>query len=115
MAICGRPQLLFLDEPTVGLDVQARERMWFTLRELVRRGTSIVLTTHYLEEAEALCGRVAMLKAGHIVALDTTQAIMARFGGGDLEEAFVHIMHDDTIRDDTRPEVGQTPALEVER
>jgi ABC-type multidrug transport system ATPase subunit len=54
LAICGRPRLLFLDEPTVGLDVQAREAMWHTLRELVAEGCSIVLTTHYLEEAQAL-------------------------------------------------------------
>jgi ABC-2 type transport system ATP-binding protein len=68
MAICGRPQLLFLDEPTAGLDVQAREMMWATLRELVKQGCSIVLTTHYLEEAEALADRVAVIKQGRIVA-----------------------------------------------
>jgi ABC-2 type transport system ATP-binding protein len=54
-----------------------------------------LLTTHYLEEAEALCQRVAMLKAGRVVALDTTQALMARVGGADLEDAFVRIMHSD--------------------
>ena len=77
MAICGRPQLLFLDEPTVGLDVKARERMWFTLRELVRRGTSIVLTTHYLEEAEALADRVVVLAKGRVVASGTVGEIRA--------------------------------------
>jgi ABC-type multidrug transport system ATPase subunit len=75
MAICGRPQLLFLDEPTVGLDVQARERMWFTLRELVRRGTSIVLTTHYLEEAEALADRIVVLAKGRVIASGTVSEI----------------------------------------
>jgi ABC-type multidrug transport system ATPase subunit len=75
MAICGRPQLLFLDEPTVGLDVQARERMWFTLRELVARGTSIVLTTHYLEEAEALADRVVVLAKGRVIASGTVSEI----------------------------------------
>ncbi len=59
MAICGRPRLLFLDEPTVGLDVESRERMWAMLRLLVNQGCSIVLTTHYLEEAEALADRVS--------------------------------------------------------
>ena len=54
LAICGRPELLFLDEPTVGLDVQAREALWRVIRELLHEGCSIVLTTHYLEEAEAL-------------------------------------------------------------
>ena len=71
MALCGRPQLLFLDEPTVGLDVKARERMWFTLREIVKRGTSIVLTTHYLEEAEALADRVIVLAKGRVVSSGT--------------------------------------------
>ncbi|MEJ0038296.1 MAG: ABC transporter ATP-binding protein [Gammaproteobacteria bacterium] len=75
MAICGRPRLLFLDEPTVGLDVQARERMWFTLRELVKGGTSIVLTTHYLEEAEALADRVVVLGKGRVVASGTVNEI----------------------------------------
>ena len=60
LAICGRPSLLFLDEPTVGLDVEARETMWRTIRELIAQGCSIVLTTHYLEEAEALADRVAV-------------------------------------------------------
>ncbi|TAN25470.1 MAG: ABC transporter ATP-binding protein [Castellaniella sp.] len=114
-ALVHRPPVIILDEPTAGVDVDLRRTLWDFITRLNQAGHTILLTTHYLEEAEALCGRVAMLKAGHIVALDTTQAIMARFGGGDLEEAFVHIMHDDTIRDDTRPEVGQTPALEVER
>jgi len=68
MAICGRPRLLFLDEPTAGLDVQSREMMWTTLRELVKQGCSIVLTTHYLEEAEALADRVAVLKQGRVIA-----------------------------------------------
>jgi ABC-2 type transport system ATP-binding protein len=68
MAICGRPQLLFLDEPTVGLDIQAREILWSTLRHLVDDGCSIVLTTHYLEEAEALADRVAVLAKGRMIA-----------------------------------------------
>ena len=63
LAICGRPPLLFLDEPTVGLDVEARETMWRTIRALLAQGCSIVLTTHYLEEAEALADRVAVLAA----------------------------------------------------
>ena len=64
LAICGRPPLLFLDEPTVGLDVEARETMWRTIRALLAQGCSIVLTTHYLEEAEALADRVAVLANG---------------------------------------------------
>lgn len=68
LAICGRPRLLFLDEPTVGLDLQARETMWSTLRELVAEGVSMVLTTHYLEEAEALADRVVVLAGGRAIA-----------------------------------------------
>ena len=68
MALVGRPQILFLDEPTVGLDVQARELVWETLRDLVGQGASIVLTTHYLEEAEALADRVAVLGKGRLIA-----------------------------------------------
>ena len=64
LAICGRPPLLFLDEPTVGLDVEARETMWRTIRAMIAQGCSIVLTTHYLEEAEALADRVAVLADG---------------------------------------------------
>jgi ABC-type multidrug transport system ATPase subunit len=71
LAVCGRPDLLFLDEPTVGLDVQAREAMWATIRELLNRGCSIVLTTHYLEEAEALADRVVVIAKGHVIASGT--------------------------------------------
>jgi ABC-2 type transport system ATP-binding protein len=77
MAVCGRPKLLFLDEPSVGLDVRARETMWVTLRQLVRNGSSIVLTTHYLEEAESLSNRVAVLNKGGLIALGTVNEIRA--------------------------------------
>lgn len=77
MAVCGRPKLLFLDEPTVGLDVQAREMLWAMVRQLVEDGASIVLTTHYLEEAEALADRVAVLAKGRMVASGTVSDIRA--------------------------------------
>ena len=77
MAIAGRPKLLFLDEPTVGLDVQARESMWVTLRKLVNNGASILLTTHYLEEAEALADRVAVLAKGRFIAGGTVNEMRA--------------------------------------
>jgi ABC-2 type transport system ATP-binding protein len=77
MAICGRPRILFLDEPTVGLDVEARQVMWTTLRQLVGQGASIVLTTHYLEEAEALADRVAVLAKGRVIASGTVSEIRA--------------------------------------
>jgi ABC-type multidrug transport system ATPase subunit len=75
MAVCGRPRLLFLDEPTASLDVQARETMWATLRELLAQGCSIVLTTHYLEEAEALADRVAVIAKGKLIALGTVDEV----------------------------------------
>jgi len=77
MAICGRPELLFLDEPSVGLDQQARAALWTVLRELIHEGSSIVLTTHYLEEAEALANRVAVMTHGKLVAGGTVDEIRA--------------------------------------
>jgi ABC-2 type transport system ATP-binding protein len=77
MAVCGRPKLLFLDEPSVGLDIRAREMMWATLRQLVGNGSSIVLTTHYLEEAESLSNRVAVLNKGRLIASGTVNEIRA--------------------------------------
>jgi ABC-2 type transport system ATP-binding protein len=71
VAVCGRPKLLFLDEPTVGLDVKARAVMWATLRQLVKDGASIVLTTHYIEEAEMLADRVAVIAKGRVIASGT--------------------------------------------
>jgi len=80
LAVCGRPSLLFLDEPTVGLDVQAREILWTTIRQLLAQGASIVLTTHYLEEAEALASRVAVLVKGRLVAMGTVDEIRGVVG-----------------------------------
>src|SRR5258708_7435528 len=80
IAVCGRPKLLFLDEPTVGLDVQSRTLMWAMLRQLVRDGASIVLTTHYLEEAESLADRVVVLAKGKTIASGTVSEIRAVVG-----------------------------------
>ena len=77
LAICGRPRLLFLDEPTTGLDLNARENMWATLRGLVAAGTTIILTTHYIEEAEALADRVVVLAKGRQVAQGTVEEMRA--------------------------------------
>ena len=77
MAICGRPELLFLDEPSVGLDVQARESLWRVVRDLLHEGCSIVLTTHYLEEAEALADRVAVMARGRLIANGSVEEIRA--------------------------------------
>jgi len=77
VAICGRPRVLFLDEPTVGLDIQAREALWTNVRQLLAEGCSIVLTTHYLEEAEALATRVAVLAKGRVIASGSVQEMRA--------------------------------------
>jgi len=77
LAICGRPELLFLDEPSVGLDVQARAALWQVVRELLHEGCSIVLTTHYLEEAEALADRVAVMARGRLITTGSVNEIRA--------------------------------------
>jgi ABC-type multidrug transport system ATPase subunit/peptidoglycan/LPS O-acetylase OafA/YrhL len=81
VAICGRPRVLFLDEPTVGLDVQAREALWTSVRRMLADGCSVVLTTHYLEEAEALADRIAVVTKGRVIAsgsVDDMRALVAR-------------------------------------
>ena len=75
IAICGRPKLLFLDEPTVGLDIDARTTLWQAVRQLINSGCSIVLTTHYLEEAEALADEVAVISAGCMIASGSVDEI----------------------------------------
>jgi ABC-2 type transport system ATP-binding protein len=77
-ALVHKPPVIVLDEPTAGVDVELRQGLWEFVRGLNRDGHTIVLTTHYLEEAEALCGRIAMLKQGRVVALDTTSNLINR-------------------------------------
>jgi ABC-2 type transport system ATP-binding protein len=77
-ALVHKPEVVILDEPTAGVDVQLRKSLWTFINRLHREGHTIVLTTHYLEEAEALCERIAILKDGAIAALDTKRALMAR-------------------------------------
>jgi ABC-2 type transport system ATP-binding protein len=83
-ALVHRPPVILLDEPTAGVDVELRRTLWAFIRRLNRDGHTIVLTTHYLEEAQELCGRIAMLKAGQIVALARTSELLGRFSGGRL-------------------------------
>ena len=80
-ALVHKPPVIVLDEPTAGVDVELRQSLWSFIRKLNTDGHTIILTTHYLEEAEALCGRIAMLKAGAIVALDTKQNLLSSFAG----------------------------------
>jgi len=83
-ALVHRPPVIVLDEPTAGVDVELRQALWGFIRRLNRDGHTIVLTTHYLEEAQELCGRIAMLKQGRVVALDRTEALIRQFAGGRL-------------------------------
>ncbi|MDD5404981.1 MAG: ABC transporter ATP-binding protein [Sulfuricella sp.] len=78
-ALVHKPPVIVLDEPTAGVDVELRQSLWAFIRRLNREGHTIVLTTHYLEEAETLCSRIAMLKQGEIVALDTTANLLNRY------------------------------------
>ena len=77
-ALVHKPPVIVLDEPTAGVDVELRQGLWQFVQRLNREGHTVILTTHYLEEAEQLCGRIAMLKAGQVVALDTTHNLLAR-------------------------------------
>ncbi len=84
-ALVHKPPVIVLDEPTAGVDVELRQGLWRFIRELNRGGHTIVLTTHYLEEAEQLCGRIAMLKGGRIVALDSTRNLLEKFSALQLK------------------------------
>jgi ABC-2 type transport system ATP-binding protein len=84
-ALVHRPPVIVLDEPTAGVDVELRQKLWSFIKELNDEGHTIVLTTHYLEEAEALCNRVAMMKSGKIVALDSTKNLLKEFSLKNLK------------------------------
>jgi ABC-2 type transport system ATP-binding protein len=83
-ALVHRPPVIMLDEPTAGVDVELRQTLWKFISRLNRDGHTVVLTTHYLEEAEALCGRIAMLKGGRLVALDRTDELLKRHASAYL-------------------------------
>lgn len=91
-ALVHRPPVIVLDEPTAGVDVELRQGLWQFIRRLNGEGHTIILTTHYLEEAEALCNRIALMKQGKVVALDTTANLMAAHPGASLEEVFVRTL-----------------------
>jgi len=78
LALCGRPELLFLDEPTVGMDIDIRQKLWAAIRQLIAEGCSVLLTTHYLEEAEALADRVCVMAHGRMIHEGTVEALRSR-------------------------------------
>ena len=97
-ALAGNPDLLFLDEPTTGLDPQSRRQLWDLLAGFRRRGGTVLLTTHYMDEAETLCDRVAIVDHGHVIALGTPQELIARLTAprvvthhGTLEDVFMSL------------------------
>ncbi len=91
MTLMGRPRLIFLDEPTTGLDPRSRQTMWHIIRELVREGVTILLTTQYLEEADHLAARIAVLDHGHIVAEGTPEELKRRIPGAHIRLRFADV------------------------
>ena len=97
LALIGKPELVFLDELTTGLDVVARHEVWRTLRQLKAQGLTIFLTTHYMEEAEALCDRVCIIRSGRKVAEGTVGEVVAASGQRNLEEAYLFYMGEEEL------------------
>jgi ABC-2 type transport system ATP-binding protein len=91
-ALVHKPPVIVLDEPTAGVDVELRQGLWQFVRRLNSEGHTIILTTHYLEEAEALCNRIALMKQGQLIALDSTANLMAAHPGASLEEVFMRTL-----------------------
>ena len=91
MALISEPEILFLDEPTLGLDVIARHELWNTIRAM-KGNVTIILTTHYMEEAEALSDRIGIMKNGRLLAVATAQQLKSKAGTDDFEKAFVSIV-----------------------
>ena len=90
-ALMNHPRLLILDEPTAGVDVELRQQLWRYVRDLNARGVTVLLTTHYLEEAEQLCDRIAIINHGKVIACDTTAALLRRL---DAKELSIIVDHD---------------------
>ena len=95
-ALIHDPKVLFLDEPTAGVDVELRYKLWGYIRELNHGGLTILLTTHYLEEAEALCEEVALINGGRIAAQGTSAELKERYGAASIEEVYLKVVGRDT-------------------
>ncbi len=91
MALVHEPDIAFLDEPTVGMDPRSRRATWDLIKGLKERGRTVILTTHYIEEAEALADRVGIIDHGKLIALDTPGALMEEHGAENLEEVFMEL------------------------
>ena len=97
LALIGSPEIVFLDELTTGLDVAARREVWRTLKQLKDRGLTIFLTTHYMEEAEALCDRVCIIKSGKKVTEGTIDEVISASGQKNLEDAYLFFMGEEEL------------------
>lgn len=97
LALIGNPEIVFLDELTTGLDVEARREVWRTLKQLKEQGLTIFLTTHYMEEAEALCDRVFIIKSGKKAAEGTIDEVIAASGQKNLEDAYLFFMGEEEL------------------
>ena len=122
-ALVHKPPVIVLDEPTAGVDVELRQTLWKFISRLNREGHTIVLTTHYLEEAQAMCQRVAMLKSGKVVALEKMSALLRRISGsqlnvhlasGDLPEGLRHLVSHDEHQDGNKYSLRVNEYSEVE-
>ncbi len=91
-ALAGNPKIVYLDEPTVGLDPQSRRNLWDIVRDLKRSGITVLLTTHYLDEAEILSDKVAIIYNGKIVRMGTPKELISEFNKSNLEEAYLALM-----------------------
>ncbi len=91
-ALVHRPSVVVLDEPTAGVDVELRQSLWQFIEDYKQQGNTIILTTHYLEEAEQMCDRLALLKNGNLIALTQTKDLLAQHQGKSLEEIFIHLI-----------------------
>ena len=97
LALIGDPEIVFLDELTTGLDVVARREVWRTLKQLKAQGLTIFLTTHYMEEAEALCDRVCIIRSGKKVVEGAIEEVVAASGQRNLEEAYLFYMGEEEL------------------
>jgi ABC-2 type transport system ATP-binding protein len=91
-ALMHEPRLVILDEPTAGVDVELRLELWRYMRRLHGEGTTVLLTTHYLEEAEELCEEIALIRAGRLLARDTSEGLRAHYGAATLTDVYVKAM-----------------------
>ncbi|MFL5896483.1 MAG: ABC transporter ATP-binding protein [Thermoleophilaceae bacterium] len=91
-ALMHRPRLVILDEPTAGVDFELRQELWRYIRRLHREGTTILLTTHYLEEAEELCEEIALIRGGHLIARDSAEGLRREYDAGSLADVYVKAM-----------------------